>query len=230
MPWVHQTVGVLPPFYSHASSSQCQCYSFHGKRFVLRRNPRQWIFCPQSKTIHGAQCFTGHRNCQPLAPILYLGCLDSAWTTCHVILLVLSVHEGTQDVSWQEYHTVVRRQALAKQELPELLLSHSQPETWIWGKIFAWKDYFFRSYFEGAGCGRVLLCKLSIHGKSKGSFLAQGIIQCCKDWESSVYKCSTNKTHIFYSHELILSMIKSGNSTLNDFTYIIGLCSCYHFF
>lgn len=40
---------------------------------------------------------------------------------------------GTQDVSWQEHHTVVRRWVLAQQELPELLLRHSQPEIWTWG-------------------------------------------------------------------------------------------------
>lgn len=80
-------------------------------------------------------------------------------------------------------------------------------------KSWPGKTFFLKVIFEGAGCGRVLLCKcVSIHGKSKRCFLVQDIIQCYKDWESSMYKCSTNMTHIFYSHELILSMIKSRNS------------------
>lgn len=98
-------------------------------------------------------------------------------------------------------------------------------------KSLVGKIIFLQMIFEGAGCGRALLYEyISIHGKSKWCFLAQDITQWCKDWESSVYKCSTNMTHTFYSHELVLPMIKSRNASLNGFTYIIGLCSCYHFF
>lgn len=58
---------------------------------------------------------------------------QDAWTTRPVLLLVPCVHEGTWAVSWQEHRTVVRRQVLAKRELPELLFRHSQAEIWTWG-------------------------------------------------------------------------------------------------
>lgn len=187
-------------------------------------------FLATEKTIqfsHGAQCFRGHGNCWPHAPILFSRCLD--YTSCVAFgplcawghmgcVLAGTPHSGEEAGPCKTGAPWVVVQAFPSWNLD------------LGVKSSAGKIIFLQVIFEGSGCGRALLCEyISIHGKPKWYFLAQDTTQCCKDCKSCVYACSTNMMHTFYLHELVLPMTKSRNASLNGFTYIICLCCCYHF-